>query len=163
MDYIDLVYHVSPLGDQRARMAGMKLQFQFKGKVGGKVKVWWDCPQKYRNCYPYHKFALGAVEVIYGLKKFDADFLAQVSVFSAGDNVLTCIRSQSQIPSHFACQLTIVGLNMISMVMNYWAAASMFISLLNSLAVACSVLVCLPQWTRKTQRRRQGLSQNRND
>ncbi len=81
VDYIDLVYHVSPPGDERAKMAGMKLRFRFEGKAGGKVKVWWDRPQKHRNCYPYHKFGLGAVEVIHGLKAFDADFLAQVSAF----------------------------------------------------------------------------------
>jgi len=47
VDYIDLVYHVSPPGDERARMVGMKLQFQFQGKEGGKVKVWWNHPRKY--------------------------------------------------------------------------------------------------------------------
>ena len=40
VDYIELVYHVSPPGDKRARMAGMKLQFQFQGREGGRVKVW---------------------------------------------------------------------------------------------------------------------------
>ena len=81
VDYIDLVYHVSPPGDERAKMAGMKLRFRFEGKAGGKVKVWWDRPRKHRNRYPYHKFGLGAVEVIHGLKAFNVDFLAQVSAF----------------------------------------------------------------------------------
>src|SRR6266568_9026702 len=148
VDYIDLVYHVSPPGDKRAKMAGMKLRFRFEGKAGGKVKVWWDRPQKHRNRYPYHKFGLGAVEVIHGLKAFDADFLTQVSVFSTSDALLICIRSCSQIPRHLAYQLTAVGLNMISMVTTCWVAASMSISLLNSLAVACSALVCLPRQTR---------------
>ena len=37
--------------------------------------------QKHRNCYLYHKFGLDAVEIIHGIKAFDADFLAQVSCF----------------------------------------------------------------------------------
>jgi len=79
VDYIDLVYHVSPPGDEREKMAGMKLRLRFEGKAGGKVRVWWDRPRKYRNRYPYHKFGLGAVEVVHGLKAFDGNFLAQVS------------------------------------------------------------------------------------
>ena len=163
VDYMDLVYHVSPPGDKRARMVGMKLRFRFEGKDGGKVKVWWNRPRKYRNRYPYHKFGLGAVEVVHGLKAFDADFLAQVSAFSASDALLICIRSRSQIQSLLTYRSTTVGLTTISTVKTYWAAASMFISLLNSLAVVCSVLVCLPRRTRMTQRRRRGLPRNRND
>ena len=97
LDYIHLVYHVSPPGDEKARMAGMKLQFRFQGKEGGKLKVWWNRPRKYRNHYPYHKFGLGAVKVVHGLKAFDADFLAQVSAISTSSALLIRIRSQSQI------------------------------------------------------------------
>ena len=79
MDYIDLVYHVSPPGDERSTMAQMKLEFRFEGEGGGNVKIWWDRPRKHRNRHPYHKFGLGAVEVIHDLKAFDADLLAKVT------------------------------------------------------------------------------------
>jgi len=159
VDYIHLVYHVSPPGDKRARMAGMKLQFQFQGKEDRKLKVWWNCSWKYQNCYSYHKFGLGAVKVMHGIKAFDADFLAQVSGISTSNTVLICIRSQSQIWSLLAYWLTTVGLNTLSTVTTYWVGASMFTSLLNFHAVVCSALVCLLRWTRKTQRRTRALSE----
>jgi len=163
VDYIELVYHVSPPGDERARMAGMKLQFRFQGREGGRVKVWWNRPRKYRNRYPYHKFGLGAVEVTHGLKAFDAEFLAEVSGISTSSALLICNRSQSQVRSLLAYQLTTVGSNTLSTVTTYWADASMFTSWLNFRAVVSSALVCLRRRTRKTQRRIGGLSQNKNN
>jgi hypothetical protein len=79
-DYLHLVYHVSPPGDETAVMEGMKLRFRFKGEGGGTITVWWDRPRKHRNRYPHHKFGLGAVEIIHDLKAFDADTLARVSL-----------------------------------------------------------------------------------
>src|SRR6266540_7562041 len=63
-----------------SQMDGMKLRYRFKGRGGGKITVWWDHPQKYRNSYPYHQFGLGAVELVHDLKALDADALARVSL-----------------------------------------------------------------------------------
>ena len=79
-DYMHLVYHVSPPGNENATMERMKLRIRFKGQGGGKITVGWNRPRKNRNSYPHHKFGLGIVECVHDLKALDVDALATVSL-----------------------------------------------------------------------------------
>ena len=87
-DYIHITYHVSPPGNEKAAMDEMKLQFRFKGKDSGKILVWWDRPQKYRNRYPHHMLGLGVTECVHDVKAFDRDALHRVRLRLSGVNLI---------------------------------------------------------------------------
>jgi hypothetical protein len=79
VDYLHIVYNISPPGNKEATMDAMKLRFRIKGRGGGRITVWWHRPRKYRNDHPHHMFGLGAVEIVHNLEAFDAEEVARVS------------------------------------------------------------------------------------
>jgi hypothetical protein len=80
VDYLHIVYHISPPGDKEAMMDAMKLCFRIKGRGGGRITVWWHCPRKYRNDHPHRMFGLGAVEMVHNLEALDVEEVVRVSV-----------------------------------------------------------------------------------
>jgi len=45
VDYVEVEYVVSPLGDRCAKMSQMKLKLLFEGKEDGNIRVWWNRPK----------------------------------------------------------------------------------------------------------------------
>jgi hypothetical protein len=123
-DYMHIIYHVSPPGNEKATMKKMKLRFRFKGQGGGKITVGWDRPRKYRNSYPHHKFGLGAVEIVHDLNALDVGALPRVS---EPLNIPMCnCRLNFNPISRTSGPLTYrtaLGSNIISKVTTCWAAS----------------------------------------
>jgi len=148
-DYLHITYHVSPPGDEKTPMDGMKLRFQFKGRHGGKITVWWDRPWKYRNNYAHHKFGLGAVELVHDLKVLDPEALTKVILLRFLPNAMLKIpfESKSRMPGPLICPLT-PGSNRGSRETTCWAAAWISTSWCIFLLVEFFPFICLQRHSR---------------
>ncbi len=123
----------------------MQLWFRFEGQDGGKITIWWDHPWRYRNSHLHHKFGLGAVEVIHNLKAFRTDMLARMSLWMCFLSIFfNCFRCWGWTWGLSVYQPTL-GLNTVSRVMNYWAAAWISIFLWISPAVVSCLFACLQE------------------